>query len=365
MAVRSSLSGGGVVRGDWVRLLWFCVGRVFLFSPVLSFYSTTRLVPRCTGPSMIKNPRGLERGSLQSCTGSKWFEVSVGTPLGMIRHDERRLHLIFVFCLQHHDTRMIPNGKIRSQRHTSHNSPSGALIIVRQANQSIIQRSRSFGLLIARSHSYHMKLICSIHLLPVQYPCRQRAVSRNPSYRSWAAPFLASMVRIVLHLRSACPGIIDTYQSQPHSMPSKSWTEQAVDEFFAERRSPSRHQCDELSLSISGARSLRMVDIPGSLSYTVICAEEDGDGDEAKVISFRERDSGLDDSLVRLARLVHGDLVPDVSFHGIMEGSVPPLGIYVMPLLPGAACIEALRYAVELDSDEEARHLCFITHLAR
>ena len=48
-----------------------------------------------------------------------------------------------------------------------------------------------------------------------------------------------------------------------------------------------------------------------------------------------------------------------------MGGSDPPLSIYTMPLLPGVACLETLSYQADMGPDEEAKHICFVIHLAR
>lgn len=151
-------------------------------------------------------------------------------------------------------------------------------------------------------------------------------------------------------------------------MAEKSWTERAIDEFFAARKSPTRSQCDQLALSISGAAAVRPVNVPGSLSYTVVCTKtqsQEQRHEEAIVVSFRQSESGLDEGIVERARVIHGCLVPETTNHGTMSGSDPPLGIYTMPLLPGVACLEALSYQADMDPDEEAKHVCFVTHLAR
>ena len=62
------------------------------------------------------------------------------------------------------------------------------------------------------------------------------------------------------------------------------------------------------------------------------------------MLSFRGSSSQLDPEIIKLAQSIHGGLVPLVKDHGIMEGSDPPLYIYTMPLLPGAACLEMLSY---------------------
>jgi len=74
-------------------------------------------------------------------------------------------------------------------------------------------------------------------------------------------------------------------------MAEKYWTEQAIYEFFAARKSPTRSQCDQLALSISGASAVRPVEVPGSLSYTVVCSrtqswEQEQEHEESIVVSF-------------------------------------------------------------------------------
>lgn len=156
-------------------------------------------------------------------------------------------------------------------------------------------------------------------------------------------------------------------------MSTTSWIQEAVNKFFDGRKYPSQSDCDRAALAIAGGTTIRMVDIPGSLSYTVVCTmrkesnthAQGGSGGDEIIVSFREPDSGLNGDLVDLARAVHGPLVPQVTYHASMEGSEPPLGIYTMPLLPGDACIKALRFDVDLSPEEEAKHVVFVIHLAR
>jgi hypothetical protein len=150
-------------------------------------------------------------------------------------------------------------------------------------------------------------------------------------------------------------------------MKEESWSEKAIGEFFAARQAPTRHQCNQLALSISGTSAVRPVDVPGSLSYTVVGGTPvDGQPHtEAQVVSFREPDSTLDERIVSLARIFHGVLVPQAISHGLMQGSEPPLHIYTMPLLPGVACLDVLSYQAQMDAAEGAKTVCFVTHLAR
>ena len=147
-------------------------------------------------------------------------------------------------------------------------------------------------------------------------------------------------------------------------MAGESWAQQAINRFFASRKSPTRIECDEAARSLSGASTVRPVDIPGSLSYTVVCTscrEQQWD----LVVSFRESEARLDGDLVNLAKEVHGCLVPEATYHGMMNGADPPLAIYAMPRLTGVSCLEVLSCQVEMNSLDEARHGCYIRHLAR
>lgn len=147
-------------------------------------------------------------------------------------------------------------------------------------------------------------------------------------------------------------------------MAGKSWAQRAIDEFFAGRRSPTRIECDQTARSISGASAVRPVDIPGSLSYTVVCSgcqEQQQD----LIVSFRDSEARLDGDMVKLGKEIHGCLVPEATYHGMMSGADPLLAIYSMPCLPGISCLEALGCQVEMNSQDEARHVCYVKHLAR
>jgi hypothetical protein len=100
------------------------------------------------------------------------------------------------------------------------------------------------------------------------------------------------------------------------------------------------------------------------MSYTVICTGRHA-GKQDLVVSFREPEAHLDQCMGKLARAVHGDLVPEVSYYGEVDGADPPLTIYTMPYLPGISCLDALACQVEMDGVTEAKHICFVRHLAR
>ncbi|KAL5360876.1 hypothetical protein BJX96DRAFT_184860 [Aspergillus floccosus] len=147
-------------------------------------------------------------------------------------------------------------------------------------------------------------------------------------------------------------------------MEERSWTQQAIDKFFEARESPTQPECHDHARKISGASAVQEAAVPGSLSYTVRCT---GLPDEQQdlIVSFRQSESALNEAVIKLARSIHGALVPAAIFHGTMLGSNPPLLVYTMPCLPGIACLEALSNTPELSLEEEDRHTCFAKHLGR
>ncbi|KAL1849089.1 hypothetical protein Plec18167_006867 [Paecilomyces lecythidis] len=142
-----------------------------------------------------------------------------------------------------------------------------------------------------------------------------------------------------------------------------SWSQQATDKFFATRESPTQSECDGHARKISGASAVQQVAVPGSLSYTVRCRHFTDEGRDL-VVSFREAESSLDHGILKLARSIHGALVPEPVFHGEMPKSKPPLLVYTMPYLPGIPCLEAFGSKAELNLREKSRHICFAKHLA-
>ncbi len=99
------------------------------------------------------------------------------------------------------------------------------------------------------------------------------------------------------------------------------------------------------------------------MSYTVVCSGCPRPQD--LIVSFRQPDARLDEGMVKLAKEIHGDLVPESTYHGILKGADPPLHIYSMPYLRGSSCIEVLASQAEMDPDEEVKHEVFVKHLAQ
>lgn len=147
-------------------------------------------------------------------------------------------------------------------------------------------------------------------------------------------------------------------------MAQSSWAQEVVDRFFSGRKSPSRMQCDEIAHRVSGASTVCPVDSPGSMSYTVICNGCPGP-QQNLIVSFREPEAIFDEEMVKLAKEIHGTLVPESTCHGNVEGADPPLLIHSMPYLRGSSCINVLAFQVEMDPDEQTKHEVFVKHLAR
>ncbi|SCV37101.1 uncharacterized protein FFB14_06424 [Fusarium fujikuroi] len=138
-----------------------------------------------------------------------------------------------------------------------------------------------------------------------------------------------------------------------------------MDRFFSGRKSPSQIQCDEIAQSVSGASTVSPVDSPGSMSYTVICSGRP-EPQQDLIVSFREPGAMLDKRIVKLAKEIHSDLVPESSTcHGNVKEADPLLRIDSMPYLRGSSYIEVLAFRVEMDPQEEAKHEVFVQHLAR
>ncbi|PTB73797.1 hypothetical protein M440DRAFT_1446253 [Trichoderma longibrachiatum ATCC 18648] len=115
-------------------------------------------------------------------------------------------------------------------------------------------------------------------------------------------------------------------------MPKITYTlDSAIENFFSEEgTSVSRAECDAFVRQRYGAAA-SPVAVQGLSSYTVIA----GIGGD-KIIQFRQRDSPLDESMLKIAKAVHGDLVPSCShlgWNGDLNGS--RLSIYEMNRLPG------------------------------
>ena len=148
----------------------------------------------------------------------------------------------------------------------------------------------------------------------------------------------------------------------------ESWIEQTISKFFEARKFPTRRQCDQFALSITGASTVSPVDVPSSLSYTVLCNRpqiQKQQQENTVVVSFRQLESRLNRDVVKMALAGHGPLVPLTKDHGTMERSHPPLGVYTMSLLPGVPCLEAFSHEIDMNPDDEIKHAIFITHLAR
>ncbi|KAJ5591524.1 uncharacterized protein N7459_001893 [Penicillium hispanicum] len=138
--------------------------------------------------------------------------------------------------------------------------------------------------------------------------------------------------------------------------------QQANEVFFALRKSPTRAKCDEIALSMLQGVSVRCVDTPGTMSYTVIVTNAYGRQD---VVSFRDEGSGLYAKAIPLARAIYNELVPEPKCHDIVPGSGPPLFIYTMPYMRGVAASKVLCTQADMTPEDEAKHTRYVRDLAR
>ncbi|ETR96667.1 hypothetical protein M419DRAFT_51959, partial [Trichoderma reesei RUT C-30] len=111
----------------------------------------------------------------------------------------------------------------------------------------------------------------------------------------------------------------------------------AIESFFSEEgTSASRAECDAFARRRYGAAAL-LVAVQGSSSYTVIAGSESD-----KIIQFRKSGSPLTESMLKLAKAVHGDLVPSCLHLGwIGDPNGSRLYIYEMNRLPRGNYITA------------------------
>lgn len=154
-------------------------------------------------------------------------------------------------------------------------------------------------------------------------------------------------------------------------MAQVSWAEHYTRLFFDEHKSPSRMQCDEIAQSISGAPTVRPVDNPGMTSYNVVCHGRPMSQPDL-IVAFRHPALRFDEHMVKLAKEIHGDLVPQTTRHGIVRGDENrPYVVYSMPCLRGSCYREFLHGCRgpggqrELNPEQEAKSGVFVKHLAR
>ncbi|KAI0430726.1 hypothetical protein F5Y09DRAFT_307095 [Xylaria sp. FL1042] len=105
----------------------------------------------------------------------------------------------------------------------------------------------------------------------------------------------------------------------------------AINSFFSEAgASSSKMQCDDFVRRRYGGQ-IRPVNIQGLTSYTVIAGP-----DSNKIIQFREQTALLDMNMLKLAKDIHGEVVPSCSELGwVGDPSGSPLVIYEMNRLHG------------------------------
>ncbi|CAJ2504887.1 Uu.00g122810.m01.CDS01 [Anthostomella pinea] len=92
------------------------------------------------------------------------------------------------------------------------------------------------------------------------------------------------------------------------------WMRSSIEMFFREHPSPTQQDLDEHAKAIVQASSVRPVGMQGACSYTVIAGTD-------TIVSFRIPESPLGGRLDKLAHVIHGDVVPLATFHGVIDYS--------------------------------------------
>lgn len=159
-------------------------------------------------------------------------------------------------------------------------------------------------------------------------------------------------------------------------MTQENWAQQAIARFFSRQKHHSQLDFHQLAYDVTGAPFLSEVETPGSMSYTVICTWPEEENHKPEVVSFREEPGAhLDDRIMRVAREMHGcGFVPEMRAvyapgvpnlkNGLVEGTDPPLKIYIMSYIEGTACLNVLARQVEMDGEQETCHRLFMTDLS-
>lgn len=134
-------------------------------------------------------------------------------------------------------------------------------------------------------------------------------------------------------------------------------------------------QLDKVAASLSGASRVEYIlsvgcGDPPNWAYSVICSGR-AKGKPNLTFSFEEAAYPPETSIMKLARKIHGDLIPaKETYYGIMEGSNPPLHMYSKICYVDFSCDE---YSMEsactvmkiFPPDEKPRLLHYVRSLAR
>ncbi len=130
----------------------------------------------------------------------------------------------------------------------------------------------------------------------------------------------------------------------------------AITSFFESNTSATRQQCDEFASTHADEQPIP-VQIQGTFSYTVTVGS-------TKIFQFRVHDSSVDMHIMKLAKTVHPQFVPNCKYHGTI-GQSRPLHIYEMENLPGTAYIIARDISIAQPPDAVSRQCNTVYDLAR
>ncbi|RYP93242.1 hypothetical protein DL770_000617 [Monosporascus sp. CRB-9-2] len=136
-----------------------------------------------------------------------------------------------------------------------------------------------------------------------------------------------------------------------------------IDAFLDDERDATYARCEEMARTIFGKNfAVKPVKNQGQLSYTFV-----GVTATAKsILSFRLEAGRTDPDVLKLAKEIHGGLVPDAEFCGHAQ---TPAGktifVYKMPLLPGKVFWSIAVPDFHLDEGAVAKRDAMVKSLAR
>ncbi|KAI0477188.1 hypothetical protein GGR56DRAFT_636203 [Xylariaceae sp. FL0804] len=142
------------------------------------------------------------------------------------------------------------------------------------------------------------------------------------------------------------------------------WMNEGIEYFFKWRPAPTQQELEKHAKDLLGASEIRPVKMQGSLSYTVIATVT-----TETIVSFRVPEQKLGGDIDKLARKIHGNVVPEATYHGDVgsteEASTGLLTVCTMPYLPGKSYLEVMSPWPDLDESQLKKQLNFNRHLAR
>ena len=121
---------------------------------------------------------------------------------------------------------------------------------------------------------------------------------------------------------------------------------------FFDKTTATRGECDMKAKQLTGSENVKPVEVQGVCSYTVYSGPE-----LQSVVQFRLRSLDIKPEVIELARVIHGDKVPNISCRGQIGNSETndrePLIIYLMDRIKG---ITQLNFVLRNNNGDDSEH---------